>query len=68
MSTPPEITHNAEARRFETRVDGYLAVADYRLADGVMHMTHTEVPPRSRAAASPPRWWQPSCGMRAPRG
>jgi hypothetical protein len=45
MSTPPEITHNAEARRFETRVDGYLAVADYRLADGVMHMTHTEVPP-----------------------
>lgn len=45
MNTPLDITHNADARRFEARVDGQLAVADYRLADGILHMTHTEVPP-----------------------
>lgn len=38
------IEHRPEAQRFEAMVDGLLSVAEYRLADGVMHMTHTGVP------------------------
>jgi predicted GNAT family acetyltransferase len=38
------VTHNEAAQRFETHVQGQLARADYRLADGVMHLYHTEVP------------------------
>jgi predicted GNAT family acetyltransferase len=40
-----EIVHNAAESRFEARVKGLLCVAVYRLSDGVMRMTHTEVPP-----------------------
>ena len=39
------IEHNAASSRFEAHVEGQLCVAEYRLADGVMHMTHTLVPP-----------------------
>lgn len=39
------IEHHPEAQRFEITVDGLRSVAEYRLADGVMHMTHTGVPP-----------------------
>lgn len=39
------IEHRPEARRFETTIDGLLSVAEYQLRDGVMHMTHTGVPP-----------------------
>lgn len=38
------IKHNPEQSRFETTVDGQLCVADYRLVDKVMVMTHTYVP------------------------
>ena len=41
----PAVIHNASASRFETRVDGQLCVADYRLAGKAMSMTHTYVPP-----------------------
>ncbi len=41
----PTIEHWPERSRFLTTVDGRLGIADYRLADGVMHMTHTEVDP-----------------------
>jgi uncharacterized protein len=44
-STPLHVIHNTEAPRFECSVDGMLCVADYHLSGGVMHMTHTEVPP-----------------------
>jgi predicted GNAT family acetyltransferase len=45
-STPSiEVRHNAAARRFEARVDGWPCRADYRIADGVMHLLHTEVAP-----------------------
>lgn len=40
----PEIHHRPEWQRFECLVDGQLSVCDYRLDDGVMLMTHTEVP------------------------
>ncbi|RQP24814.1 GNAT family N-acetyltransferase [Piscinibacter terrae] len=39
------IKHDTERSRFETTVDGQLCVADYRLVDKVMVMTHTFVPP-----------------------
>jgi uncharacterized protein len=42
--TAIDVTHNAAASRFETTVDGLLCRADYHLVDGVMRMTHTEVP------------------------
>lgn len=44
MTSAPDVIHNPGARRFESAVDGHLGVAEYRLTDGVMHMTHTEVP------------------------
>lgn len=45
MTTALNVTHNSAASRFEAIVDGRLCVADYRLAGGVMQMTHTGVPP-----------------------
>ena len=41
-----EVRHNPEANRFEAFVDGELCRTDYRLADGVMRLVHTEVPRR----------------------
>ena len=41
-----EIEHLADSGRFQTVVDGHPCVADYRLASGVMTITHTEVAPR----------------------
>jgi predicted GNAT family acetyltransferase len=38
------IVHNPPHHRFEASLDGHLARAEYRVADGVMRMTHTEVP------------------------
>lgn len=37
--------HNDKASRFEKRVSGQLCVAQYHVIDGVMWLTHTEVPP-----------------------
>jgi predicted GNAT family acetyltransferase len=42
---PILVQHNQARQRFESRVDSLLCVADYDLIDGVMWMTHTEVPP-----------------------
>jgi predicted GNAT family acetyltransferase len=42
---PDEIRNNTALHRFELDVDGYTAVAYYRLAPGVITFTHTEVPP-----------------------
>jgi predicted GNAT family acetyltransferase len=39
------ITHDPQRGRFQAVVQGHLCVCDYRLRDGVMHMTHTEVAP-----------------------
>ncbi|MGE8227740.1 MAG: GNAT family N-acetyltransferase [Stenotrophomonas sp.] len=40
----PTIEHDAAAHRFQTVVDGQRAVLEYELRDGVMVITHTEVP------------------------
>jgi uncharacterized protein len=39
------ISHDAQRGRFHATVQGHLCVCDYRLRDGVMHITHTEVAP-----------------------
>jgi uncharacterized protein len=39
------INHDREAHRFTTVVDGNRAQLDYTLADRVMTITHTRVPP-----------------------
>lgn len=39
-----EVHDNPAMHRFELETDGGLAVAYYRLADGVITFTHTEVP------------------------
>jgi predicted GNAT family acetyltransferase len=46
MSDTSEIVvrDNPEAQRFETTVNGHLAIAEYRLIDGGIMFTHTEVP------------------------
>lgn len=39
------IEHDEAAGRFSARVHGHLCVCDYRLRDGTMVITHTEVAP-----------------------
>lgn len=48
MKADGEIRNNLAASRYECTVDGHLSVADYELADGVMTITHTVVPPELR--------------------
>lgn len=43
--TPLTITHQPQAGRFEAIVEGLRCEADYHLRDGIMHITHTGVPP-----------------------
>jgi predicted GNAT family acetyltransferase len=47
MTTSIPIHHDARAQRFEAEVEGDAAECAYRLADGVMTLHHTEVPPRA---------------------
>ena len=39
-----DVIHNAEAGRFEIRVDDHVAVLDHILSNGRMAMVHTGVP------------------------
>jgi hypothetical protein len=41
---PVTVIHNPAASRFEAEVGGRLAVCAYWLNDGVLTLTHTEVP------------------------
>ncbi len=45
MTESFEVIDNPEASQFEVTVDGNLAVAQYRLRDHVITLTHIEVPP-----------------------
>lgn len=38
------VRDNPEERRFETTIDGHLAIAEYRLVEGAIMFTHTAVP------------------------
>lgn len=40
----PDVRHNPALNRYEFDTDAGTALALYRLADGVMTFTHTEVP------------------------
>jgi len=39
-----QVEHDTANTRFHAKVEGHECVADYHVADGVMHMTHTYVP------------------------
>ena len=39
------VSHDAQRGRFQAIVSGHACVCDYRLRDGVMNITHTEVAP-----------------------
>lgn len=45
MQTTLTISNNEAESRYETTVDGVLAIADYRRSDDRITFTHTEVPP-----------------------
>jgi len=45
---PSAVRQNTTLSRFELDADGTTAIANYRLADGVMTFTHTEVAARLR--------------------
>jgi uncharacterized protein len=42
--TDIQVVHNRDAQRFETNVDGHVAVLLYRVEDGRMVFTSTQVP------------------------
>lgn len=42
--TPQSVQNNRDARRFELDFDGQLAVSNYKIRDGTIYFTHTEVP------------------------
>jgi predicted GNAT family acetyltransferase len=42
---PVTATHVPERHRFEASIEGKMALLAYRLADGIITFTHTEVPP-----------------------
>ncbi|MGH8085410.1 MAG: GNAT family N-acetyltransferase [Lysobacter sp.] len=45
MTTPPDIRHQPDRRRFTTTVDGHEAELEYRIGDdGFMDITHVTVP------------------------
>lgn len=39
-----DIVHQPEHQQFVTTIDGHACSIDYQLADGVMIITHTQVP------------------------
>jgi predicted GNAT family acetyltransferase len=45
---PTDLRHNTARHRYEFGLDGGEALAFYRLTDGVMTITHTEVPTHLR--------------------
>ena len=48
IPSPIAVQHNVAESRFETMVDGHLAVAEYQLDCDRMIFTHTFVPPELR--------------------
>src|SRR5882724_8662083 len=42
---PVSVRHVPERHRFEVQIDGKTALLLYRLSDGIITFTHTEVPP-----------------------
>ena len=42
------VRQNTARSRFELEIEGHVAFANYRIADGVAAITHTETPPALR--------------------
>ncbi len=49
---PNGVTDNAQRRRFELSEQGALAVADYRVQEGVMILPHVEAAPALRGTGA----------------
>ena len=47
-----DVVHVPEARRFELRIGGAVAVAEYERGEGTLVCTHTFVPPELRGRAA----------------
>jgi predicted GNAT family acetyltransferase len=43
MSTP-DFVHDPGNRQFRLMIDQHLAVVDYQVRDGILYLTHSEVP------------------------
>lgn len=46
------VTDNTALSRFELRVDGHTAFADYRVDGNVLHILHVEAPPALRGTGA----------------
>lgn len=46
------VTDNTALSRFELRVDGHTAFADYRITGDTMHLLHVEAPPALRGTGA----------------
>jgi uncharacterized protein len=57
------VRNNSALSRFELDVDGGMAVANYKVDDGVITFTHTEVPARARGAGVASRLIQEALEM-----
>lgn len=44
MSTAPEVIDNSTQSRFELQVGEWTAIAEYRVVENALVLTHTEVP------------------------
>ncbi|KAF0137100.1 MAG: acetyltransferase [Xanthobacteraceae bacterium] len=44
MSAAIDVVDNPETQEFQARIDGHLALAEYRLIKGAIMFAHTEVP------------------------
>ena len=49
------VRDNPALSRFELDANGVTAVANYKIADGVITFTHTEVPPQARGGGTASR-------------
>ncbi|MGA3308419.1 MAG: GNAT family N-acetyltransferase [Xanthobacteraceae bacterium] len=52
---PAAVRDNPALSRFELDANGVTAVANYKIADGVITFTHTEVPPQARGGGTASR-------------
>ena len=63
-----EVRNNRADRRYELAVDGALAIAEYRLRDGRITFTHTEVPDALEGRGIGTVWSRRRWTTPAPRG
>ncbi|HEX6960042.1 MAG TPA: GNAT family N-acetyltransferase [Ferrovibrio sp.] len=58
MTAASPVIDNAAHHRFEITVDGAVAFASYRRADGIVTIAHVEAPPQLRGTGAASRLMQ----------